>query len=77
MGFAAPDLIHGAMTDSCEHGDEILGSIICWDFFLVAEQLLASQEGFRSMRKLVLLRHHLFHLPLSTVIIVDSDNGFR
>jgi hypothetical protein len=30
---------------SCKHGNEPLGSIKCWKFLYIAEQLAFSQEG--------------------------------
>jgi hypothetical protein len=37
------------MVGSCEHDNEPLSSRKCWELLLVAEQLLAPQEGLKSM----------------------------
>jgi hypothetical protein len=34
---------------SCEHGNELLGSIKCWEILRAAAQLAAFQEGLCSM----------------------------
>ena len=42
------------MTSACECDNEPLGYIKCGDFFLLAEDLLASQEGLCSMELVIL-----------------------
>jgi hypothetical protein len=34
---------------ACEHGNELSGSINCWEKFSVAAQLASSQKGHRYM----------------------------
>jgi hypothetical protein len=38
------------VEDSCEHGNEPSGSIICWEFLEELHNLAASQEGLSSTK---------------------------